>query len=207
MQSLEGSWDVETFVAAVPLSRATLDVYARDIRDFAGWAEAHDLDGPGGIDRRTVRSYLAHLRDRDLAARTVARKMASLRRYFDWCARRGLVAVDPTANVGAPHGAARLPRVLKADELHQLLEEPPGPSAADDLVAARDEAVLEVLYGSGLRVSEVCGLDVDDVDLDRRRLTVWGKGAKQRLVPLSGPAVAGLERWLHGGREIGRAHV
>lgn len=196
----EEAWDVQPFMSSVPLARATIDVYGRDVRDFADWAEGRGVARPGQVDRRTVRAYLAHLRERGLAPRTVARKVASLRRYFDWCVRRDLVEVDPTASIGAPHGAARLPRVLKADELHQLLDEPGPATADDDVVAARDEAVLEVLYGSGLRVSEVCGLDVDDVDLARDRLTVWGKGAKQRVVPLSAPAAAALGRWLGGDR-------
>lgn len=195
---LQGSWDVDAFVGAVPLAVSTLDVYRRDVRDFADWAERSGVSGPAEVDRRLVRSYLAHLTTRRYAPRTIARKAASLRRYFRWLERTGAVATDPTAGLSAPTGPARLPRVLKADELHQLLEEPGRTS--DPLEDRRDVAVLEVLYGSGLRVSELCGLDVDDVDLGRERLTVWGKGAKQRVVPLSAPAVAALGDWLRSGR-------
>nr|WP_309568854.1 tyrosine-type recombinase/integrase [Dermatobacter hominis] len=124
----------------------------------------------------------------------MARTMASLRRYFGWCLRRGLTTADPTVGVSAPAGAARLPRVLRADELHQVLDE--HPADEDPVVAARDDAVVELLYGSGLRVSELCGLDVDDVDLARSRATVWGKGAKQRIVPVSDPARTALGAWL-----------
>ncbi len=196
---LEGTWKVETFIASVPLAASTLDVYARDLRDFADWAARSGCDGPASVNRSTVRSYLAHLTTRRYASRTIARKAAALRRYFDWMVRSGGVAVDPTAGVSAPGGAARLPRILKADELHQLLDEGPD-RAMDPAGTCRDDAVVEILYGSGLRVSEVCGLDVDDVDLDRRRLTVWGKGSKQRIVPLSDPAAASLSDWLGGGR-------
>ncbi len=198
---LEGSWNVHLFTASVPLARTTLDVYGRDVRDFADWAERLGVDRPSDVTRTTVRSYLAHLTTRGYASRTIARKMASLRRYFDWCARRGDVTVDPTAGISAPGGTARLPRILKADELHQLLDESAdGDAPVDPIGSARDDALMEILYGSGLRVSEVCGLDLDDVDLDRSRLTVWGKGAKQRIVPLSDPAADALRIWLAGPR-------
>lgn len=192
----------------MPLAPTTLDVYARDVRDFAEWARRAEISGPAGVDRGTVRSYLAHLTTRRYASRTIARKMAALRRYFDWCVRRGDVGVDPTVGISAPGGHARLPRILKADELHQLLDGSPrdparsldNPSPGDLCGSLRDDGLMEILYGSGLRVSEACGLDVDDVDLDRHRLTVWGKGAKQRVVPLSDPAVEVLRRWLAVGR-------
>lgn len=198
----DGSWQVDEFVAAVPLAPSTLAVYARDVGAFAAWAGSLPVpvQGPERADRALVRSYLAHLNNQHKASRTMARSMASLRRYFGWCVRRGTVAVDPTIGVSAPSGAARLPRVLRADELHQVLDDPA--SEQDPAASDRDGAVLEVLYGSGLRVSELCGLDVDDVDLSRRRLTVWGKGAKQRIVPLSGPAHDALSAWL--GRDGGR---
>lgn len=193
------SWEVDAFVGTIPLAASTLDVYGRDVRDFADWAERSGVTGPAGVDRRLVRSYLAQLTTRGYAPRTIARKAASLRRYFGWLSRSGTLAADPTAGISTPNGTARLPRVLKADELHQLLDES-GSATSDPLEALRDDTVLEVLYGSGLRVSELCGLDVDDVDRSRRRLTVWGKGAKQRVVPLSDPAVDLLGEWLTHGR-------
>jgi site-specific recombinase XerD len=116
-----------------------------------------------------------------------------------WAARVGIVSGDPSTGLQAPRGASKLPRVLRVDELHSLLEE--APEEPGDPRRSRDDAVLELLYGSGLRVSELCGLDVDDLDLDRRRVEVWGKGAKQRLVPLSDPAVGALSAWLGGARD------
>ena len=197
---LEGTWKVETFIASVPLAASTLDVYARDLRDFADWAARSGCDGPASVTRSTVRSYLAHLTTRRYASRTIARKAAALRRYFDWMVRSGGVAVDPTAGVSAPGGAARLPRILKADELHQLLDEGPD-RAADPAGTCRDDAVVEILYGSGLRVSELCGLDVDDVDLDRRRLTGVGQGIQAtRSSRSASPPPRSLSDWLGGGR-------
>jgi len=192
-----GSWEVGEFVAAVPLAPSTLGVYRRDVSAFADWALSHGIQGPDAVERDHVRAYLAHLTAVRKAPRTIARTMAALRRYFGWCLRTGLAAVDPTTGVSAPSGPARLPRVLRGDELHQVLDE--HPEGQDPLVSTRDDAVLELLYGSGLRVSELCGMDVDDLDLDRSRATVWGKGSKQRVVPLSDPAVQRLECWVAPG--------
>ena len=188
-------------MAALALSRSTLAVYRRDFLAFAEWAGRSGVTAPDQVDRRVLRRYLAHLSTRGLARRTIARKASVLRRYFRWTAATGRTEVDPSAGLSAPSGSARLPRVLRTDELHQLLDEPRPETVVDDPLAARDDAVLEVLYGSGLRVSELCGLDLDSVDLGRRRLTVWGKGAKQRAVPLSEASADALQRWLDGPRD------
>lgn len=192
-------WGVDDFVAATALAGSTLDVYRRDLRSFADWAtDAEHLAGPADVDRSVLRQYLMSLRARQLASRTIARKVAALRRYFAWALRTGLVDHDPTVGLSSPGGDARLPRVLRTDELHQLLDEPD--RRDEGPFGVRDDALLEVLYGSGLRVSELCSLDVDAVELNRRRVTVWGKGSRQRAVPLSGPSVDALSRWLDGGR-------
>ncbi|MFM7068074.1 MAG: tyrosine recombinase XerC [Actinomycetes bacterium] len=191
------AWAVDEFVAAVPLAASTVDVYRRDVDSFVDWSSRSGVADPIGVDRAMVRRYLAHLTTRGYASRTIARKAAALRRYFGWAQRSGRIPHDPMTGVSAPGGVARLPRVLRADELHQLLDDPAdAPVAQSGGGQSRDDAVLEVLYGSGLRVSELCGLNLDSVDLPRRRLLVWGKGGKQRFVPLSDPAAAALERWL-----------
>ena len=162
---------------------------------------ASPAPGPADVDLRLVRRYLAHLSTEGYARKTVARKASSLRRYFRWAERTGRVAADPTVGAVTPVRGRRLPRVLRAEELETLLDTP-RPVVADDSRARRqrDDAVLELLYGSGLRVSEVCAIRLGDVDLGRRRLTVSGKGAKQRLVPLSEPAADALAGWLAHGR-------
>lgn len=197
---VQDTWRVEPFLLAVPLAPSTIDVYRRDLLAFVDWAARAGLDSPEQIERRTLRRYLASLHTRGLAPRTIARKAAAIRRYFGWLAGTGELPTDPSADVSAPRGAARLPRVLRADELRQMIDEPSAVTASDPVVVARDDAVLELLYGSGLRVSELCGLDLDSVELSRRRLTVWGKGSKQRVVPISEPAAAALEHWLSGAR-------
>lgn len=198
------SWDAETFVASLTACNdASRAVYARDLAAFCEWAGRGGWDAPDAVDRRVLRRYLAHLDTRRYARRTIARKASVLRRYFDWARRRGLVTRDPTQGLSTPRGEARLPRVLRDEELEVLLDAPrPAAGAVDEHTSARDDAVLELLYGSGLRVSEVCTLRPGDVDLARRRVTVWGKGGKQRTVPLSEPAVAALERWMRRHRPL-----
>jgi site-specific recombinase XerD len=196
------AWRLDEFARALTgVAPATTAAYRRDVHQFTVWAERAGIDGPEAVDRVTLRRYLASLSTRRQAKRTIVRAAASLRRYFGWLRRTGVIAIDPTTRLSAPKGEARLPRVLRADELHRLLDEPPARVADDPApVRARDDAVLELLYGSGLRVSELCSLQVDDVDPEQRWLTVTGKGEKQRRVPLSAPAVAALRGWLAGGR-------
>src|SRR3546814_20599543 len=131
------------------------------------------------------RSYSASLSTRRYARRSIARKASTLRRYFSWCARTGRVPVDPSAGLSVPHGDGRLPRVLKQEELTALLDAPPVGAPGAPGVRARDDAVLEVLYGSGLRLGETCSLDIGDLDLGGGRATAWGKGGKQRPGPLT----------------------
>jgi site-specific recombinase XerD len=195
-------WRVDNFTTSLTgVAPATVSAYRRDVNGFVTWAERAGLDGPGAVDRLVLRRYLASLTTRRRAKRTIARAASSLRRYFGWLQQTGLISVDPTARLSAPKGEARLPHVLRADELHRLLDEPPARVEDDPpFVRCRDDAVLELLYGSGLRVSEVCSLRVADIDLRRHWLSVWGKGAKERRVPLSAPASAALRAWVTTGR-------
>jgi site-specific recombinase XerD len=192
------SWHEEGFAASlVSLADDTVAVYRRDLSAFTTWAEGLGLRGPERIDRRALRRYLAHLDTAGYSRRTIARKASVVRRYFDWLRRRGVVERDPTIGLSAPKGEARLPRVLRDGELTVLLDEPsPRSDPGSEAIQARDDAVLELLYGSGLRVSEVCTLRVGDLDLPRARVTVWGKGSKQRAVPMSAPAVEAVRRYL-----------
>lgn len=196
------SWQLDEFGASLTsLAPSTVEAYRRDVAAFVEWAERLGLAGPEEVDRRVVRRYLAALGTRRRSPRTIARTLSSLRRWFAWLRRTGVIGTDPAAGLTAPKGEARLPRVLRADELHQLLDEPAAAAVEREPdVVVRDDAVLELLYGSGLRVSELCGLGIGDVDLGRGIVTVWGKGAKQRAVPMSAPAVVAVGRWLDGVR-------
>jgi integrase/recombinase XerC len=200
--SVPDPWDLDRFAASLTgVSDATVRAYRSDLSAFVQWCARLGANGPGAITRTTLRRYLAHLATRRYARRTVARKASAVRRYFGWQVRTGGLDTDPSAGLSAPGGDGRLPRVLREDELDALLDAPPSLVADDPpAVRSRDDAVLELLYGSGLRVGEVCGLRAGDLDLDRRRATVWGKGSKQRVVPLSPPAVDALRQWMGHGR-------
>jgi len=200
------SWEQKAFARSLSaVSANTVAAYTHDIADFVAWAERAGLGGPHEVERLTLRRYLAFLSTRRLSRRTIARKASSLRRYFGWLRRVGTVDPDPSVGLSAPRGDSRLPRVLQKAELAVLLDSPPqrppvSTTAVDEAVALRDLAVLEMLYGSGLRVGELCGLRPSDIDTARSEVSVWGKGAKQRRVPMSAPSVEAVTDWTSGGR-------
>ena len=220
------AWDSEAFSRSLGgQSPATRRAYAGDLRDFAAWAQRASVEGPADVDRMLLRRYLGFLTTRRYARSTVARKAAALRCYFAWQRRRGFIDVDPARRLSSPGGPSRLPRVLDHADLEVLLEGsgPPGgdplppanagiapPDALDtpdtlelhDAVAARDDAVLELLYGCGLRVAELCGLDIGDVDMRAFMVTVMGKGRRQRRVPMHVRCADALDLWLARGRQV-----
>jgi len=192
------SWRTEAFLASLSsCAPNTVAAYGRDLASFAQWCGRLPLHNPAEVDRTVLRRYLAHLSSRGLAKRTIARRASSLRRYYTWLRRTGIVSTDPTVGLHAPSGEGRLPRVLRDDEITTLLDDPVATAAGDTpAVRARDDAVVELLYGSGLRVGELCGLVASDLDLPGASIRVWGKGGKQRQVPLSAPSVERLRGWL-----------
>ena len=195
-------WELDAFADSLTsVTPSTVAVYRRDIVALADWAAERDIDTPAGLNRRHLRGYLSWLIAEGYARRTLARKASSMRRYFAWAVRRGLVDADPSVGLQAPSGDGRLPRVLRNDELEIILDEP-RPAIADDEEhrRLRDDAVLELLYGSGLRVSEVCGLAEGDIDRSLALVRVLGKGNKERLVPLSEPSLRALDAWIERGR-------
>jgi integrase/recombinase XerC len=203
------SWAVDEFVASLAgQSTHTREAYEGDVRQFVAWAERGACPSPDQLDRATLRRYLAYLTTRRFARRSISRKAASLRAYLRYLHRHGVIATDPGRSLRAPKGPARLPRVPRQAEAAALLEDGADPEdvAEDDdekavAFAWRDLAVIEVLYGAGLRVSECCGLTLDDSDLDRRLVTVLGKRAKTRRVPLGEPAIAAIRGYLAHGRD------
>ena len=193
---LAGAWRLDDFSASlVRASANTVAAYRSDIELFATWAQRGDVDHPGGVDRILLRRYVAALTTRRMAKRTVARKVSALHRYFAYLRRCGAIETDPSASLRAPSGEGRLPRVLDAGDVATMLD-----SAPDDDEPVwrrrRDDAVLETLYGSGLRVGELCGLQTGSVDLRTKAVVVWGKGSKQRRVPLGDASVKALRAWL-----------
>lgn len=189
-------WRLDGFAASLTnSSQNTVRAYRTDVEGFIQWAARLDVTDPARVDRLVLRRYVASLTTREFAKRSIARKVSSLRRYFAYLRREGVLATDPSATLRAPSGDGRLPRVLAAADLDVLLD---GPTPEDEphWRRLRDDAVLEILYGSGIRVGELCGLDLGGLDLDRGAVSVWGKGSKERRVPLSGPAVEAVRAWL-----------
>lgn len=196
MTAEHDAWRLGAFERAhTSLSERTLSAYSTDVRLFAEWVARLRVVEPESVTRTMVRRYVASLATREYARPSIARKAAALRRYFGWLAAEGAVAADPTIGLQVASGSGRLPRILDRRELDRLLDGPV-PDGEPDWRRRRDDAVLEILYGSGVRVSELCTLQLDQIDLDAAALSVWGKGSKARRVPLSQPAVVALERWL-----------
>jgi len=193
---------VEEFEASLTdAAPATVRAYVADVAALVDFAGRLGLDGPEAVTRLHLRRWVAQLATRELARATIARRVAAVRRYFGWLARRGAITADPSVGLGPPAGGSRLPRVLRQDEVDALLDDPP--AGVDDDPPhrrVRDDAVLELLYGSGLRVAEVCGLRTEDVDLAGGTVRVLGKRSRWRQVPLTPGALDALRAWLDGGR-------
>jgi len=192
----------EAFLVAARAERDlapnTLAGYARDLAQFVDYAARARATSIADVDRRLLRRFIAWLVERRYARRSVARKASAVRSMLAWAVRRDLIASNPADELMTPKLQASLPRVLKAADAAALCELPP----SEDPVGGRDRAVLELLYGSGLRVSELCRLDLDDLDLRSAALTVVGKGRKERRVPLSAPSQRALRRYVTDGRHL-----
>jgi site-specific recombinase XerD len=183
------------------LSANTAQAYRSDLERLSTFLERQG----GSLARAThplLRRFLAQQLTLGYARSSVARRVAAIRTFYRWATARGLVGQNPAVLLGRPKAVSRLPLVLRPAEAAALVEAPE-PGVADlreRAVALRDRAVLELLYGSGLRVAEVAGLTLDRVDLDRGRVLVLGKGSKEREVPLSDFAVEAVRAYLAEGR-------
>jgi len=179
---------VEEFLGHLALERRlsdrTVAAYRQDLEGLATFLERGG-DDLAGASHRQLRRWLAHLATRRYARSSIARKAAAVRSFYRYAVRRGHLAASPASILASPKLPVRLPPVLKAREAADLVAAP----EVGDAWAARDRAVLELLYASGLRVAELCGLDVADLDLRRGRLRVMGKGAREREVPIGEVAV------------------
>ena len=182
-------------------SAHTVRAYVGDVVSLLDHASRMDCVTPDDIDLAVLRSWLARLRSDGAARSTLARRAAAARGFTAWAHRDGLVAHDAGAKLASPKGRRELPGVLREDQAAELMTTPPTDgSTAGSPASLRDRLILELLYATGVRVSELCGLDVDDVDAERRVVRVMGKGAKERTVPYGRPAQIALDVWLRDGR-------
>ncbi|MCE2710415.1 MAG: tyrosine recombinase XerC [Actinomycetota bacterium] len=194
-------WNLDGFVVSLTAaSPNTVSAYQRDVRLFVEWVDRHGVQAPTQVTKQHIRSYVAFLTTSKLARRSISRKKAALARYFGWLSRNRKVKVDPTVGVKTPSDKGRLPKVLTAEQLRALLEH--HPQEHPRWRHLRDDAVVEMLYGSGLRVSELCSLDVDSIDARRGIVRVMGKGSKERQVPVSKPAVDAVRDWVKLRHEV-----
>jgi tyrosine recombinase XerC len=177
------------------VSPNTVRAYAADLARYLEWAERAGAD-PLGADPRILRRYLAELDAARYARRTIARRLSAVRSLMAYLNREGVLTHDPASVIATPKLPARLPRLVPTDLLNQLLDAPDREAPA----GLRDRAILEMLYATGARVSELVGLDLADVDLPGGQVRVTGKGDKQRILPMYREAVARLDTYLRAGR-------
>jgi len=200
-------WELESFRLSLSgRSGATVRAYVADIAGLATWAARGSITTPSEVSRLVLRRYLAYLSTRRYARATIARKAAAIRCYFAWCQRRGVITRDPASGLRAPPVTSRLPRVLRHQEITSMLGAASRAAAVADprrrALALRDAAVVELLYASGLRVAELCGIDLDDVDTERGLVTVVGKGGKQRRVLMHRTCGDAIAKWTTEGRGL-----
>lgn len=180
------------------LSRSahTTRAYTGDVAALFEHASRRGVTELEELDLAVLRSWLARSRSGGAARTTLARRGSSARVFTAWAHRRGLMTTDPGSLLVTPKGHRVLPDVLRADEAARLLDQVDGTSPAQ----LRDRVVLELLYATGVRVGELCGLDVDDLDRERRVVRVLGKGNRERSVPYGAPAARAADAWLARGR-------
>ena len=193
---------LDAFIEALGARNAspgTIAEYRRNVTEFLSFMARRRVAWTAP-DRAAVRAYLAELADRGLAPSSVAGRLAAVRSMYRHAVRNGRIELDPLAGVRAPRRPSRLPRVLSVEEAEALVTAPRRLHADDEALARRDAAMLELLYATGMRISELAGLTLDRLDLGRRRLRVVGKGTKERQLLFGAPAAAALRGYLAEGR-------
>jgi integrase/recombinase XerC len=187
------------------LSTHTVRAYVGDVESMLAHCVALGSERLDQIDLRAMRSWLANQQTRGRARTTLARRATAVRVFGAWALRSGRLTQDPTTGLGSPKALRPLPPALGHDDVRQLLDAAAEHAEGGGAVAARDLAILELLYATGVRVGELCAIDVDDVDESRRVVRVLGKGRKERTVPYGVPAERALRTWTGRRRELARA--
>jgi len=177
-------------------SAYTVRNYTTDLLDFFNFLRTKKISSLNEVDKRIVRDYLSQLVEQGFVKASIARKLSAIRSFYRYLLREGMVPISPVATTSSPKLVKRLPSFLSIEEVNRLLEAP-------DLLTPqgqRDRALLELLYASGLRVSELANLNIEQVNLDTDEIRVWGKGSKERVVLMGKPAAAALTVYLSQGR-------
>lgn len=197
---------VDDFVLYLTVERGfsahTARAYRTDLAQLASFAEGRGIDAPEGLTLDLMRDWLWTGSQAGLARATIARRSASARSFTAWLARTGGVASDPGVRLRSPKPARTLPRVINRTQMEELLTHLELRARGDEPSPLRDLAIIELLYASALRVSELVGLDVGDVDLDRLTVRVTGKGSKERVVPFGVPALSAIVDYLRRARPL-----
>ena len=182
------------------LSENSLNAYRKDILQFVAFVDEQRVDNLGEVDAELARSWVWSLAESGMAGSSLRRKVSALKGFTAWLAREGHTEGDIGIRVRAPGASRSLPRVLTRHHMEEIFRSLQTHADTGDPVASRDLAIIEVLYASALRVSELVGLDLQGVDLDGRTLRVVGKGNKERMVPLGTPAATALGAYLDHAR-------
>ena len=197
---------VEAYLAELTLergySRHTVRAYGTDLADLVGFAEALGGGDAASLDLETLRDWVWRGSQSGLAPSTLGRRVSSARSFTAWLTRHGIVPTDPGLRLRTPRAGRRLPRVLTRAQMDAMLEKLHASASEGDPVALRDVAIIELLYASALRVSELVGLDIDDLDRAGHTVRVLGKGAKERVVPYGAPAAHALDAYLARSRTV-----
>jgi site-specific recombinase XerD len=194
------SWRLTNYadtLRAADRSTATQRAYVSDADAFVHWASERGSTSPTDITKKDLRDYLVFMTNRGDERTSIIRRRASLRSYFSWLVERGHLSSSPAARLLAPRPAQQLPKIVIREQLESLLDDDWG----EDEWATLDRAVCEVLYGAGLRVSELCGLNLTSVDFAQGLLRVLGKGRKERIVPLHRRGLESLRLWIDDARD------
>lgn len=206
MSDISESWskalaDYEHHLGAErDLSAHSVRAYLTDLRGLAEHASRFGVDDPAQLSLRTLRSYLATMQTLGKARTTLARRATSARVFTAWQARTGRAPTDAGALLASPKPHRELPVALRQSEVRELLDLTIAGLADEGVTGLRDLAILELLYATGIRVGELVGADIDDVDRGRNVIRVFGKGSKERSVPFGGPAADALDLWMTNGR-------
>lgn len=180
----------------------TLRAYVSDLRSLLEYAASEGVNDLPGLELGTLRRWLGEQSQAGMSRSTLARRSATARSFTTWAMREGIIQTDPALRLRAPRMEKSLPGVLQSQQLSRLLASLEEAAAEGSPLAVRNRAMVELLYATGLRVGELAGMDVDDLNPDRRTLRVIGKGNKERSVPYGVPAAVAVDDWLRRGRPV-----